>query len=700
MQEGKRITTIEGLERDGKLHPLQSAFIEHDGFQCGFCTSGQIMSGVAMIEEAKAGWPSAATADVRSRLPSRICRNAEIRERMSGNLCRCACYPEHRGRRRRSRRGGAEPCIPLRFRELMIRRKRSRPMPWIRKLAFIAGGTDLIGLMKDRAALPERLLDINGLPDMARIEALPEAALRIGALARMSDVAADMEVRRRFPVIAEALLFAASGQLRNMASIGGNIMQRTRCAYFRDDDGSAVQQAAARAPAVRRSTASIAITRSSDGLNACVATNPSDLAVALAALDAIVIVRGKAGERSIPFADFHRLPGSTPERDNVLGRGDLIVAIEVPARVEAAPRTTLRFATANPTSSRSSPWRPRSRPMADASARRGSRWAASPTSRGGSRRLKRRCAEFRWTTLTRSESAIAHIVRRCPPARSQCLQGRAGAARRPARIANRGSTHMNAVGQPISRVDGRLKVTGGARYTADIPLADAVHAAIVYSTIANGRTVSIDTSGRRKGARRARCAHAPQHAAHEPTPSPGAILRPQGQTYLPLQDDEIHYAGQPVALVVADNARSGDLCRHADQSRSTRPIRPSCSTGRRRRRRVEPPQRMWPLSSSVGDADKAIRGRRGQDRADLHDVGSPSQPDGAARDAGGLGRGRHADALRLDPDGRRHEGSWFRSCSVFRRRKSTSCANSWAADSAASPGRGRTLCWPRSPRRW
>ena len=105
------------------------------------------------------------------------------------------------------------------------------------QLVFIAGGTDLIGLMKDRAALPERLLDINGLPNMARIDALPGGGVRIGALARMSDVAADTEVRRRFPVVAEALLFAASGQLRNMASIGGNIMQRTRCAYFRDEIG-------------------------------------------------------------------------------------------------------------------------------------------------------------------------------------------------------------------------------------------------------------------------------------------------------------------------------------------------------------------------------------------------------------------------------------------------------------------------------
>jgi xanthine dehydrogenase YagT iron-sulfur-binding subunit len=93
MQAGKRITTIEGLEHDGKLHPLQATFIEHDGFQCGFCTSGQIMSAVAMIEEAKAGWPSAATVDVCRAFTITDLSSAEIRERMSGNLCRCACYP-------------------------------------------------------------------------------------------------------------------------------------------------------------------------------------------------------------------------------------------------------------------------------------------------------------------------------------------------------------------------------------------------------------------------------------------------------------------------------------------------------------------------------------------------------------------------------------------------------------------------------
>ena len=201
------------------------------------------------------------------------------------------------------------------------------------QLAFIAGGTDLIGLMKDRAALPERLLDINALPDMAGIETRSDGGLRIGALARMSDVAADAEVRRRFPVIAEALLFAASGQLRNMATMGGNIMQRTRCAYFRDEDDLPCNTRRPRSgcSALHGLNRNHAIFGWSES---CVATNPSDLAVALAALDAAVTVRAAAGERAIPFTEFHRLPGDTPERDNVVGRGDLIVSVEVPARAE------------------------------------------------------------------------------------------------------------------------------------------------------------------------------------------------------------------------------------------------------------------------------------------------------------------------------------------------------------------------------
>jgi xanthine dehydrogenase YagS FAD-binding subunit len=201
------------------------------------------------------------------------------------------------------------------------------------QLAFIAGGTDLLGLIKDRAASPDRLLDINGLRGMAQIEGLPDGGLRIGALARMSDVATDVDVRRRFPVIAEGLLFAASGQLRNMASIGGNIMQRTRCPYFRDGDDLPCNKrrpgtGCAALPGLNRTHAIFGWS------DACVATHPSDVAVAFSSMDANVIVRSRTGERSIPFTQFHRLPGDSPERDNVLERGDLIVAVEVPARIE------------------------------------------------------------------------------------------------------------------------------------------------------------------------------------------------------------------------------------------------------------------------------------------------------------------------------------------------------------------------------
>lgn len=199
--------------------------------------------------------------------------------------------------------------------------------------AFIAGGTDLVGLMKDHAVRPESLLDINALPGMAAVEVHSDGSLLIGALARMSDVAADPAVRQLFPIISESLLFAASGQLRNMASIGGNIMQRTRCAYFRDEDGLPCnkREPGSGCSALEGLNRSHAIFGWSES---CVATHPSDLAVALAALDATVRVRSLHGERTIPFTEFHRLPGDTPQRDNVLGRGDLIVAIEVPARAE------------------------------------------------------------------------------------------------------------------------------------------------------------------------------------------------------------------------------------------------------------------------------------------------------------------------------------------------------------------------------
>ena len=182
-------------------------------------------------------------------------------------------------------------------------------------VSFIAGGTDLLGLIKDRAALPKHLLDINALPAMAAIEVPADGSLRVGALTRMSDLAAHPAVRQHYPMVSESLLFAASGQLRNMASIGGNIMQRTRCAYFRDGDGLPCnkREPGSGCSALRGIHRTHAIFGWSES---CIATHPSDLAVALAALDAAVHVRGLHGDREIPFSEFHRLPGATPEKDN------------------------------------------------------------------------------------------------------------------------------------------------------------------------------------------------------------------------------------------------------------------------------------------------------------------------------------------------------------------------------------------------
>ncbi|TAM76286.1 xanthine dehydrogenase family protein subunit M [bacterium] len=198
--------------------------------------------------------------------------------------------------------------------------------------AFIAGGTELVNWLKDGIERPGRVVDINRLP-LGQIEAT-SAGLRIGTLARMSDVAAHRAVRSGFPALAEALERSASAQLRNMASMGGNLLQRTRCPYFRAETDL---------PCNKRRPGSGCAAR--EGLNrthaifgwsdACVATHPSDAAVALRALEASVRVLGRGGERSIPLADFYRLPGDAPERDTVLEHGELIVGIDVPATPRA-----------------------------------------------------------------------------------------------------------------------------------------------------------------------------------------------------------------------------------------------------------------------------------------------------------------------------------------------------------------------------
>ena len=192
---------------------------------------------------------------------------------------------------------------------------------------IIAGGTDMMQLLKDDVRRPRRLVDITALPWRA-IE-VSSAGLRLGALARMGDVADDPRVREQYPVVAEALLASASPQVRNMATIGGNLLQRTRCVYFRDH-GTACnkREPGSGCAALDGENRLHAVLGGSDH---CVATHPSDLAVALVALDTVVIVQGPGGERRVALEQFHLLPGDTPERENVLMPGDIIAAVEVPA---------------------------------------------------------------------------------------------------------------------------------------------------------------------------------------------------------------------------------------------------------------------------------------------------------------------------------------------------------------------------------
>ncbi len=198
------------------------------------------------------------------------------------------------------------------------------------KAKFLGGGTNLVDLMKMGVERPGQLVDINRL-DLARVEELPnDGGIRIGALVRNSDLAENPLIVSRYPVLSEALLSGASPQLRNLATTGGNLLQRTRCYYFYDP---AFPMCNKRNPgsgcgALEGYNRIHAILGQSEQ---CIATHPSDMCVALAALDAVIRVQGPAGERAIPFADFHRLPGSTPNVETNLQPNELITAVDLPA---------------------------------------------------------------------------------------------------------------------------------------------------------------------------------------------------------------------------------------------------------------------------------------------------------------------------------------------------------------------------------
>jgi xanthine dehydrogenase YagS FAD-binding subunit len=218
--------------------------------------------------------------------------------------------------------------------------------------AYLAAGTNLLDLMKGGIARPDRLVDVTRLPGLDRIETLSDGGIRIGALVRNSDLAHDSDFAKSFPAVAEALLSGASAQLRNAATVGGNLLQRTRCGYFYDTASACNKREPGTGCDAREGENRLhAVLGWSE---ACIATHPSDFCVPLVALDAVVEIEGRTGRREVALEALHRLPGDTPERENVLEPGDLIVALRLPGEargfsaharyVKVRERTSYAFA--------------------------------------------------------------------------------------------------------------------------------------------------------------------------------------------------------------------------------------------------------------------------------------------------------------------------------------------------------------------
>jgi xanthine dehydrogenase YagS FAD-binding subunit len=195
--------------------------------------------------------------------------------------------------------------------------------------AYLAAGTNLLDLMKGGVTTPDRLVDMTHISGLDRVEDLVDGSLRVGALVRNADLAHDRNFARRFPAVSEALLSGASAQLRNAATVGGNLLQRTRCAYFYDPASACNKRNPGTGCDARGGDNRLhAILGWSES---CIATHPSDFCVALASLDAVVEIEGKAGRREIPLEAFHRLPGDRPDRETMLEPSEMIVAVRLPA---------------------------------------------------------------------------------------------------------------------------------------------------------------------------------------------------------------------------------------------------------------------------------------------------------------------------------------------------------------------------------
>ena len=205
---------------------------------------------------------------------------------------------------------------------------------------FLGGGTTLIDLMKLNVETPTRVLDINRLP-LEQIEATSDGGVKIGAMVRNSDLANHAKVQRDYSVLSQAILQGASAQIRNMATVGGNLLQRTRCVYFRDTAMACnKREPGSGCPAITGHNRTLAILGASEH---CIATNPSDMCVALAALEATVHIQGPKGSRAVAFGDFHLLPGNTPHRETVLEPGELITHVTLPPPVTGSRQVYLKL---------------------------------------------------------------------------------------------------------------------------------------------------------------------------------------------------------------------------------------------------------------------------------------------------------------------------------------------------------------------
>jgi xanthine dehydrogenase YagR molybdenum-binding subunit len=446
--------------------------------------------------------------------------------------------------------------------------------------AFVAGGTTLLDLVKLDVMRPSRVLDISRLP-LTAIERLDDGRLQIGALARNSEVAAHPEVARDYPLLASAILAGASPQIRNMATMAGNLLQRTRCPYFRDNRSPCnKREPGSGCAALQGHNRSHAIL---GGSTACIATHPSDMCVALAALAAEVVIQGPGGERRLPLERFLLLPGDTPQYEHALQASELVTAIVLPPPPPAAhqrylkvrDRESFAFALASAAvvvqldgdrirearvalgGVATIPWRAR----ATEDLLRGAKpepevlHAAAEAALHGARPQAHNAFK-----IPLAKKVIVRALEEAIPGKREPDPNRPGQLRMAP--AEPPPSAFRSVGHAVDRVEGVRKVTGQARYAADHRHAGSVHAYGVFSPIASGEITAIDT----RAADEAPGVLAVLHHGNTPRLRRCAEDWDNGikpaEDRPPFEDQTIYHAGQFVALVVAETFEQARAASH------------------------------------------------------------------------------------------------------------------------------------------